>query len=349
MVKLKEIAKLVDGELIGDGEVSISGIAPIETAKDGEISFLANPKYKAFLKKTKASAVIVPKEIKEAGVAIIRTQMPYLAYAKVAKLFYKWPYRFEGISKDAYIGKGISLGKKVTIFPSAYVDDATEIGDYVVIFPGVYVGPRVKIGARTIIYPNVTILADCKVGKDVIIHSGAVIGSDGFGYSRDERGRYVKIPQMGTVEIEDGVEIGANTTIDRAALGKTLVKRGTKIDNLVQIAHNVVIGEDSIIIAQVGIAGSTKVGDRVRLGGQVGVVGHIEIGDGASIGAKTGVAKSVPEEAKMASGIPAMPYQTYLRVMNILPKLPNLLSRIRRLEEEIERLKGEKDEKCIKR
>lgn len=340
MIKLKEIAQLVGGELIGDGEISVRGIAPLETAKDGQIAFLANPRYKALLKKTKASAVIVPSGIKHTNVAIICTPMPYLAYAKVAKLFYKWPYTFEGISEDAHIGKGVSLGEKVTIYPSAYIDDNAQIGDEVIIFPGVYIGPQVKIGAKTIVYPNVTILADCRIGRGVIIHSGAVIGSDGFGYSKDEQGHYVKIPQMGMVEIEDEVEIGANTTIDRAALGKTLVKRGTKIDNLVQIAHSVVIGEDSVVVAQVGIAGSTKVGDRVKLAGQVGVVGHIRIGNGASIGAKTGVAKSVPREAKMASGVPAMSYQTYLRTMAVLPKLPNLLSRLRQLEREVQRLKG---------
>ncbi|KPJ64360.1 MAG: hypothetical protein AMJ45_05960 [Syntrophobacter sp. DG_60] len=340
MIKLKEIAQLVGGELIGDGEMLIRGIASIETAEDGQIAFLANPRYKALLKKTKASAVIVPSGIKQVKVAVICTPTPYLAYAKVAKLFYKWPYTFEGISENAHLGKGVSLGEKVTIYPNAYIDDNAQIGNEVIIFPGVYIGPRVKIGAKTIVYPNVTILADCKVGRGVIIHSGVVIGGDGFGYSKNEQGHYVKIPQMGIVEIEDEVEIGANTTIDRAAFGKTLVKRGTKIDNLVQIAHNVVIGEDSIVVAQVGIAGSTEVGDKVRLAGQVGVVGHIRIGNGASIGAKTGVAKSVPKEAKMASGVPAMPYQTYLRTMAILPKLSTLLSRLSQLEKEVERLKG---------
>ncbi len=342
MIKLKEIAQLFGGELIGNGEIPIRGIASIETAEHGQIAFLANPRYKALLKKTRASAVIVPLGIKQAKVAIICTPKPYLAYAKVARLFYKWPYTFEGISEDAYIGKGVSLGKKITIYPSAYIDDNAQIGDEVIIFPGVYIGPRVKVGAKTLVYPNVTILADCKIGRGVVIHSGVVIGSDGFGYSKDEQGHYVKIPQMGIVEIEDEVEIGANTTIDRAALGETLVKRGTKIDNLVQIAHNVVIGEDSIIVAQVGIAGSTKLGNRVRLAGQAGVVGHVQIGNGATIGAKTGVAKSVPKEAKMASGVPAMPYQTYLRAMAVLPKLPTLLSRLKRLEREIERLKEEK-------
>ena len=228
----------------------------------------------------------------------------------------------------------------MTVYPLAYIDNEAQIGSGTIIFPGVYIGPRVKIGRKTIIYANVTILADCEIGNRVIIHSGAVIGSDGFGFASDRDGKHIKIPQLGTVQIEDDVEIGANTTIDRAALGKTLIKKGTKIDNLVQIAHNVQIGKDSLIIAQVGIAGSTKIGNKVTLAGQVGVVGHVHIGNQAKVGAKTGVAKSIPPATTVASGVPAMPYQTYLKTMAVLPKLPELLERIKLLEKELSTLKG---------
>jgi UDP-3-O-[3-hydroxymyristoyl] glucosamine N-acyltransferase len=339
-MKLGEIARFLNGELIGDEEIEIKGIAPLNQAKEGEISFLANKKYKKYLSSTKASAVIVPLDIKDIPIPIIKTPNPYLAYARVAQLFYKWPYSFKGISEKALIAQGVCLGKDVTIYPQVYIDEGAEIGDEVVIFPGVYIGPKVVIGEKTIIYPNVSILAGCKIGKRVIIHSGAVIGSDGFGFAPDEEGRYTKIPQMGIVVIEDEVEIGANTTIDRAALGETRIKRGTKIDNLVQLGHNVEVGEDTILVSQVGIAGSTKIGNKVTLAGQVGVVGHITIGDRVKVGAKTGVPKSLPAGAMVGSGIPAMPYHTYLRVISILPKLPELLNKIKNLEKELERIKG---------
>jgi len=338
-MRLSTLAKHIQGELVGSGEIEITGIAPIDRATPGQITFIANKKYKKYLKSTKASAAIVPLEIEEAPIALIRTSNPYLAYARIAQLFYKWPYNFKGISQQAVIGKDVKWGKDVTVYPLAYIDDEAQIGDETIIFPGVYIGPQVKIGRQTIIYPNVVVLAGCEVGDRVIIHSGVVIGSDGFGFAPDEQGRYIKIPQMGIVRVEDDVEIGANTTIDRAALGETVIKRGTKIDNLVQIGHNVQVGEDSIIVAQVGIAGSTRVGSKVTLAGQVGVVGHIEIGDGVKVGAKTGVNKSIPANTAMASGVPAMPYQTYLKTMAILPKLPELMAKMRALEKELVELK----------
>ena len=347
-MKLSKIAQLLQAELIGDRDIEITGLAPIEKAMPGEITFISNVKYKRYLHTTKASAAIVPLDIVSAPISLIKTENPYLAYAQVAKLFYKWPYEFKGISPKAFIGQDVQLGKGVSVYPLAYIDNEAQIGSDSIIFPGVYIGPRVKIGRKTIIYANAAILADCEIGNRVIIHSGAVIGSDGFGFVSNVDGKHIKIPQLGTVQIEDDVEIGANTTIDRAALGKTLIKKGTKIDNLVQIAHNVQIGEDSLIIAQVGIAGSTKIGNKVTLAGQVGVVGHVHIGNQAKVGAKTGVAKSVPSAAIVASGVPAMPYQTYLKTMAALPKLPELLKKIKLLEKELSTLKdliGDKNER----
>jgi len=347
IMKLKEIADFLQAELIGDGDLEISGLAPIEEAKEGDITFVANPKYKKYLATTKASAAIVSLDVKKAPIALIRTKNPYLAYALIAQLFYKWPYGFKGISHQAFIAEDVHLGKDVTVYPFVCIESGVEIGDETIIFSGVYIGPDVKIGKKTIIYPNVVIMAACEIGNHVIIHSGAVIGSDGFGFAPDDKGRYVKIPQLGKVKIEDDVEIGANTTIDRAAIGETVIKRGTKIDNLVQIAHNVQIGQDSIIVAQVGIAGSTKVGNRVTLAGQVGIVGHIEIGNGVTIGAKSGVPRSVPPGVVVASGVPAMPYRTYLKTMSILPKLPEVAAKLRKIEKELDVLKnkvGVKDE-----
>jgi UDP-3-O-[3-hydroxymyristoyl] glucosamine N-acyltransferase len=347
-MKLAEIADLIGAELIGDGEIEISGFGPIEATQPGEITFIASLKYKKYLNTTKASAVIVPLDIVSAPLPILKTKNPYLAYAQGARLFYRWPYYYKDISDKAFFGKGVRLGRGVVIYPLAYIDDEAEIGDETIIFPGVYVGPKVKIGQRAIVYPNVSILAGCVIGHQVVIHSGAVIGSDGFGFATDERGKHSKIAQLGIVRIEDDVEIGANTTVDRAAFGETLIKRGTKIDNLVQIAHNVQVGEDAIIVAQVGVAGSTQIGKGVTLAGQVGVAGHLKIGEHAIIGAKTGVAKSVKASTTMASGVPAMPYQNYLKTMTLLPKLADLFKQLKSLQKEIsllrKQIEGEDEE-----
>ncbi len=342
-MKLGEIATFLGGRLEGNQDIEITGLAPLDKAQKGDISFLANKKYKKYLTSTQASAVIVPPDIEGLKIAVIRVTNPYLAYARLAQLFYKWPYPFKGVSEKAFVAPSATIGKGVTIYPFAYIDEEAKIGDETIIFPGVYVGPRVKIGQKSIIYANVSILSGCVIGERVIIHSGAVIGSDGFGFATDDKGRHLKIPQMGTVVIEDEVEIGANTAIDRAALGETRIKRGTKVDNLVQIGHNVEVGENSILVAQVGIAGSTKIGNNVVLAGQVGVVGHIQIGNYVQVGAKTGVPKSLPEGARVASGVPAMPYQTYLRTVSLLPKLPELWQRIRNLEKELEDIKQRQD------
>jgi UDP-3-O-[3-hydroxymyristoyl] glucosamine N-acyltransferase len=278
--KLKELAQWVEGTVVGDGEIEISGVASIEEARQGQITFISNPKYLPHLSKTQASAVIVSKEVTQADKPLLCVTDPQSAFAKVLALFSLKPYQPKGIDPKAWISPTARLGKDVTVYPFVYVGDRCSIGDRVTFYPGVFVGEDSAIGEDSILYPNVSVYPGTIVGKRVILHGGAVVGGDGFGYVKEGK-RNVKIPQVGTVEIEDDVEIGANTTIDRATLGKTIIRRGVKIDNLVMVAHNVVIGEDSILVAQVGVAGSTKIGSNVTLAGQVGVAGHIEIGDNA--------------------------------------------------------------------
>jgi UDP-3-O-[3-hydroxymyristoyl] glucosamine N-acyltransferase len=320
--KLKELAEWVGGTVIGDGEVEISGLAAIEEARPGEITFIANPKYLPKLDETRASAVIVSPEVAAGNKPLLRVANPYLAFAKILSLFFGKPYESKGIDARAWISSSAQLGRELTVGPFVYIGDRCQVGDRVMLYPGVYVGEDSSVGEDSVLHPNVSIYPRTIIGKRVILHSGVVVGSDGFGYAKEGK-KNVKIPQVGSVEIEDDVEIGANTTIDRAALGKTIIRRGVKIDNLVQVAHNVVIGEDSIIVAQVGISGSTKIGSNVTLAGQVGVVGHIEIGDNVMVGAQSGVAHELPPN-QAYTGSPALPHREFLRVVTVIPKLPEM-------------------------
>ena len=263
---------------------------------------------------------------------------PYLAYAVTANFFVSTPFVPQGVDERAVIGPSCNIHKEVTIGAGAVVGKGCKIGRHVHIHPGVVIGRDVEIGDETVIFPNVVIYDGCRVGKRVRIHAGAVIGADGFGYAQGPQGM-VKIPQVGRVVIEDDVEIGANTTIDRAAIGETRIGKGTKIDNLVMIAHNVSLGPHCVIVSQVGISGSTRVGQGVMMGGQVGVVGHIEIGDGARIGAKSGVPHSI-SPGETVSGIPAMPHLKWLRMVNALKRLPELLRDVTNMKKRIERLES---------
>jgi len=340
-ITLQELAVLVGGKVEGDGTLEVSGIASLEDAAEGEITFLAERKHAARLEKTRASAVILPPSVPPGRIPAIRTPNPYLAYAQTQSFFQKRPRAPRGVDPRAFVGERVKLGREVSIYPFVHVGEGSEIGDRAVLYPGVYVGESVRVGEETVLYPNVVIMDRCAVGSRVIIHGGTVIGSDGFGFARDGV-RYVKIPQVGVVVIEDDVEIGANCCVDRAAMGKTWVKRGVKTDNLVQIGHNVTIGEDTILVAQVGIAGSTEVGNRVALGGQVGVVGHIKIGDGAMIGAQSGVGQEVAP-GQVLSGSPAFPHREWLRAQAVFAKLPELkrtVSDLERRVKELERAAG---------
>ncbi len=333
-VKLREINEMLGGELVGDGEVEISGVSGIKEANPGDITFLANPRYRSELSRTRASAVIVGRDVRNCyGKPFIRVDNPFYGFAKVLELFAPKPKSFKpGIDPTAIIGENVSLGENVVIQSHVYLGDNVRVGSETVIYPFVYIGDEVEIGSNTVIYPNVTIRERCRIGNGVIIHSGARIGTDGFGFAKVSD-RHHKIPQIGTVIIEDDVEIGANTTIDRATTtnGATIIKRGTKIDNLVQIAHNVVIGENCLITAQVGIAGSTQVGNWVIFAGQSGSVGHVRIGDNVTVAARAGVTKDIPPN-QFVSGFPAEPHTRELRVQAAIRKLPETVNQIKELE-----------------
>lgn len=339
---LKEIARLIDGEVAGDENVVITGVCGIKEAEPGDITFLANPKYLSLLETTLASAIITSKDIKTANKPIIRTENPSLAFAKMVSLVEPQDVSHpKGIHPTAIIAKDAALGKNVAVGPYAVIENNASLGDNVIIYAGCYIGYHTKIGRNTLIYPNVSIRERVLIGERVIIHSGTVIGSDGFGFVTLD-GAHHKIPQIGTVVIEDDVEIGANVTIDRARFDKTVIGKGTKIDNLVQIAHNVVIGENSIIVAQAGISGSTVIGKGVTLAGQAGLVGHITIGDGAVVAAQAGVTKSVPANT-LVSGYPAKPHNIARRVNACIQNLPRLYDTVALLKKRIEELEARKE------
>lgn len=344
---LKEIAVLIDGEIVGGDDVVVTGVCGIKEAQEGDITFISNPKYLCFIEKTKASAIITSRDIEKASKPIIRTMDPSLAFAKLVSFMSpEEPKHQKGIHQTVILGKNVSLGKDVAIGPYTVVEDNVFIGDNTVVYAGCYVGHHTKIGSKTLIYPNVSIREHISIGDRVIIHSGTVIGSDGFGFAAIG-GLHYKIPQLGTVIIEDDVEIGSNVSIDRARFDKTLIMRGTKIDNLVQIAHNVIIGEDSIIVAQSGISGSTTIGKGVTLAGQAGLVGHISVGNGAVVAAQAGVTKSVPANT-IVSGYPAKPHETAKRVNACVQNLPKLYSTIAELKRRIEELeKKTKDRNSV--
>lgn len=334
---LAELAKSCGGilEKEADGSKIINGAAPLEKARDDDISFLANSKYKKFLANSRAGALILDAQTKSDNCPVIRHDNPYAAFARVLDVLYpdgpslaKGMHKTVQIESSAKVDPSVSLGAFCTVGTDSNVGKRTQMG------ASVNIGSNVIIGDDCLIYPGVQILEGAIVGSRVIIHSGVVIGSDGFGFAPSEEG-LEKVKQIGWVEIGDDVEIGANSTIDRGALGPTKIGAGTKIDNLVQIAHNVEIGRNCIIVAQVGISGSTKLGDKVVLAGQVGLIGHLELGDGVMVGAQSGVAKSFPAGARIF-GSPARDINTTLRIEAALTRLPELLKRVKKLEDSSE-------------
>lgn len=335
-MQLRKIAALLDGTVIGDDMVIINNVQGIDEAGDGDITFIANPKYKNKMEYTGASAVLVSPTVRESTKNLVVVQDPYKAFACLLGLFYPEDEESAGISDDAFIGEGTEIGENVTVYPGVYVGRGVRLGKGVTLYPGVCIGNNAEIGEDSLLYPNVAVYRKCKIGKRVVLHAGVVVGSDGFGFTDPGRENR-KIPQVGIVQIDDDVEVGANTTIDRGTLGKTWIKRGTKIDNLVQIAHNVVIGENSIVVAQVGISGSTKLGNSVIIGGQAGLVGHIEVGDGVMIAARSGVHENV-SSGQIVSGAPHMPHQKWLRTQACVAQLPEMRRTLKSLEEKIEAL-----------
>lgn len=330
--RLSDLAARVGARLEGGGDVVVTGVAPIEEAGPGQVTFLANPKYAAFAGTSAASAIIAKNRVEGARSAFLLSENPYYTFACVVELFHPPVRPPAGISPASSIHPGARIGKDAAVSPFVVVEEGAVVGDRTVLLPGVVVGKDAVVGQDCFFHPRVVLYRGVRVGSRVILHAGCVIGSDGFGFAPSREG-FRKIPQVGTVEIGDDVEIGANTTVDRAALGVTRIGRGTKIDNLVQVGHNVVIGADTAIAAQTGIAGSCRIGNRVMIGGQAGLAGHLEVEDGILLGAKCGVAGTLrASESQAWSGIPAMPHPVWLRMSMLLPRLPELFRRVKRLE-----------------
>jgi len=340
-----QIAALINGKTEGDANISVNSFGKIEEAVDGQLAFLANPKYEEYLYSTKASVIIINEalELKQPVTAtLIRVSDAYTAFAKLLSTYQQMiQQQLTGVQEPVYISASASYGENVFIGAFAYLSDNVKVGNGTKIYPNAYLGNNVKIGDKSIIHAGVKIYHDCVIGNNVIIHAGTVIGSDGFGFAPQADGSFQKVPQIGNVIVEDNVEIGANATIDRATIGSTIIRSGAKLDNLIQIAHNVEIGNSTVVAAQSGISGSTKVGKGVMIGGQVGIVGHINIGDGAKINAQSGVSKSV-EAGKAVTGSPAHDYTSALRSQAISRKLPELEKRIKELEAIVKQLISER-------
>jgi UDP-3-O-[3-hydroxymyristoyl] glucosamine N-acyltransferase len=327
---------LLGGTVVGNDDMIIENVRSIEEAGQGDITFIANKKYLKQFKTTEASAILVAPQTPADGKNLVIVADPYIAFGKLLTLFYPLEHGYNGVSKDAYIEETALVSPEATIFPRAFISRGAKIEKGAVIYPGVFIGRNASIGENSILYANVTIYHGSRIGKRVILHSGVVVGSDGFGFSAPGKGNH-KIPQVGFVQIDDDVEIGANSTIDRATLGRTWIQRNVKIDNLVQIAHNVVIGENSVITAQVGISGSTKLGESVIIGGQVGIVGHINIGDNVMIAAKSGIHKRI-ESGQIVAGNPQLPYRQWLKVEACRVKLPEMKAALEELKRKVETL-----------
>lgn len=335
----KEIATYLNGTVIGDEQAIITHPGKIEQATKGAITFLSNQKYEAYIYETKATAVLVSEDFKvrqKLKLTLIKVKDVYSSITRFLQFYEQSFHPAQGISSLAFIHTGVQVGKKTSIGDFTSIQKEVTIGDNCRIYPQVFIGAGVNIGKNVIIYPGVKIYHNCQIGDNCIIQANAVIGSDGFGFAPQSDGTYEKIPQVGIVILEDNVEIGANTVIDRATMGQTIIKKGTKLDNLIQVAHNVTVGENTVIAAQTGIAGSTKIGNECQIGGQAGFVGHIEIADKVRVQAQSGVAASIKKVGSKVYGYPALSYQDYLRAYALFRQLPEIEKRIRKLEEKEE-------------
>jgi UDP-3-O-[3-hydroxymyristoyl] glucosamine N-acyltransferase len=337
-MKLEQVASLVSGNLEGEGSIEINGVRGVHDAKEGDITFLMQNKYLDVLKKSKASAVFVVKPV-EVSIPQIVVAKPELAFARLVKELHPEPRPQPGIHSSVVIGKKVVLGENVTLSAGVCIGDDVSIGNDVVLYPNVVIGNDCKVDDHCTLHPNVTLYRNTEMGRHVIVHAGTVIGADGFGYTLDEKGCHYKINQFGRVVIEDFVEIGANSCIDRAAMDTTLIKAGTKIDNLVQVAHNCTVGNHSILVAQVGLAGSCRLGHHVVLAGQVGLADHVTLGDQVTVTAKSGTFRDLESNA-VVSGWPAVPTGTWKRYMATLPKLPDLARKIKELESRLREIEN---------
>ena len=341
-----QIAMIIQGKIEGNPETSVHSFGKIEEAQSGQLAFLANPKYEEHLYSTNASIIIIneSQELKETVPAtLIRVPDAYSAFATLLQAYEQLKAsQMVGIQEHAYVSPKASLGEQVFVGSFTYISDHVKVGNNVKIYPQVFLGANVVLGNNVVIHPGVKIYHDCVIGNNVIIHAGTIIGGDGFGFAPQNDGSYKKVPQIGNVVIEDSVEIGSNCSIDRATIGSTLIRKGAKLDNLIQVAHNVEVGNNTVIAAQTGVSGSTKVGNNVQIGGQAGIVGHITIADGARINAQSGVSKSIKVPNSVVTGSPAFDYTSTLRSQAIFRNLPEMEKRIAELEAVIKQLVAEK-------
>jgi len=339
-LKIQEIASFINGKIIGDPNTEINNVAKIEDAKSGDLTFLYLSSYEKFFKSTKASVIIVKQDFNKSrnDITYLEVNSPEKAFFAILKKFFSPEFSLEGVDPTASINKSAKIGDNVSIGKNVVISENCKIGNNNKIYHNTVILENSEIGDDCLIFPNVNIRENCKVGNRAIIHSGTVIGSDGFGFIPDEKGVYQKIPQIGNVIVEDDVELGSNVSIDRAAIGSTIIKRGCKIDNLVQIAHNVVVGEDTVISAQAGISGSTKIGKNCILAGQAGLVGHIELGDNVVITAQSGVSKSFLKPGYYM-GTPAAEIKSHQKLQAQLRNIPNYIEEINNLKIEIKSLK----------
>ncbi|HRH47316.1 MAG TPA: UDP-3-O-(3-hydroxymyristoyl)glucosamine N-acyltransferase [Panacibacter sp.] len=341
-----QIALIINGKVEGNASATVDSFGKIEEAQHNQLAFLANPKYEDFLYTTQASVIILneSQELKQPIAAtIIRVPDAYSAFAALLRKYQQIATeQLTGIEEPSFIHKSATLGDNVYVGAFAYISEAVKIGNNVKLYPGVFLGKNVTISDNTVLLPGVKIYHDCVVGKNVTIHAGSVVGGDGFGFAPQADGSYKKVPQIGNVVIEDYVEIGSNATIDRATIGSTLIKSGAKLDNLIQIAHNVEVGNNTVIAAQSGVSGSTKIGNNVQIGGQAGIVGHIQIADGTRINAQSGVSKSVKTPNAALTGSPAFDYTSALRAQAVSRNLPELEKRVAELEKLLQQLLQER-------
>ena len=341
----QQIADFLKGEIIGNPDTEVDNFAKIEEGKPRTIAFLSNPKYTHYIYETKADIVLVNNDFvadKPISATLIKVPDAYAALASLLEMVNSLTPKKTGIEEMSFVSASAKLGKNVYVGAFAYIGDKAQVGDNVKIYPQVYIGENVKIGKNVLIYPGVKIYHNCVIGDNCILHSGVIIGADGFGFSQQE-GVYHKIQQIGNVVLEENVEVGANTTIDRAVLGSTIIRKGVKLDNLIQIAHNCEVGQNTAMAAQVGIAGSTKIGESCVLGGQVGIGGHITIGSKSQIGAQSGIISNTPEGSEVM-GSPAYPVKNFFKSSIIIPKLPDMYRQINALEREINQLKKQLSE-----
>lgn len=343
----QQISALISGQIEGNPSITVSGFAKIEEAQSSDLAFLANAKYEEFLYTTAAGIVIIGESFqlkKKVDATLIRVKDAYSSFAQLMQHYQQMKAKsMTGIQEPVYIHPTASIGKDVFIGAFAYIGENAVIADGAKIYPQVFIGNNASIGQHSTLHPGVKIYHDCLVGMHVTIHAGTVVGSDGFGFAPQQNGTYNKVPQLGNVVVEDHVEIGSNTCIDRATMGSTIIRKGTKLDNLLQIAHNVEVGENSVIAAQTGVSGSTKIGKNVMIAGQVGVAGHISVADGTKVGGQSGLTKSILTENTSVDGTPAFDYKESLRSKAVFKRLPELEKKIKELEQAVADLIKERD------